>query len=154
MSRRRRKGRRIIIVNDIHSKPNIAFDVREKATFVKWVSLNFSFLFRKGHRHAGDSDTAEKIPAVAGFLLVVNDDIDGLVGEIFRVGDVEEELLVPVRIEVSVFGESPLFLVVKMDLDKGVSRVAVLRHEVGGVEDFEDELGHGGGKGSEAEAEE
>lgn len=121
--------------------------MREKATFVKWVSLDISFLFRKRHRHAGDSDTAEKIPAVAGFPLVKNNDIDGLVGKIFRVGDVEEELLVPIRIEVSVFGMSPLFLVVKIDLHKGVGRVAVFGHEVAGVEDFDDELGHGGRKG-------
>ncbi|KAL0540456.1 hypothetical protein IC582_020462 [Cucumis melo] len=144
--RRRRKRRRIIIVNHIHPKSNIAFDMREKATFVKWVSLNISFLFRKRHRHAGDSNTAEKIPAVAGFPLVINHNIDGLVGKIFWVGDVEEELLIPVRIEISMFGMSPLFLVVKINLDKGAGGVAVFGHEVAGVEDFYYELGHGGGK--------
>lgn len=135
-----------MIVNQIHSKPNIPFDMREKATFVKWVSLDISFLFRKGHRHAGDSDTAEKIPSVAGFSLVINDHIDGGVGEVLWLGDVEEKLVIPGRIKISVLGESPLFLVVEINFDKGVSRTAIFGHEVGGVDDFDDELGHGGGK--------
>lgn len=129
-------------MSQIHSEPNIAFDMREKATFVKWVSLDVSFVFRTGHRHAGDSDTAEKIPAVAGFPVVINHDIDGGVGELSRVGDVENEILIPGRIEIGVYGTSPLFLVAKVDLDKGVGRVAVLGHKVAGVEDLYNELGH------------
>ena len=40
------------------------------------------------------------------------------------------------------FGESPLFLVVKMDLNKGASRVGVFGEEASGVEDMDDEVGH------------
>lgn len=81
---------------------------------------------------------------VAGLSVIVDNHVDGVVGKVSWVGDVEDQLLVPVRIEVFGFGLCSLSLLVEVDLHKGrCEPVAVLGHEVTCIVNFDYELDHG-----------
>lgn len=73
--------------------------------------------------------------------VVVEGDVEGLVGEGGGVVEVEEEGLVPLGVEVAELGLGAVELAVEFDLGKGVGgAVAVLGHEVVGVVDLDGEL--------------
>ncbi|KAM1064061.1 hypothetical protein ACFX1Q_028174 [Malus domestica] len=83
---------------------------------------------------------------VSDFSVIVNDNIDSLVGEVKWVVDVEDELFVPVRIEVFGLGLSLLPLPLEVDLNEGTHKpIAVFGHQAVCIVNFHHEFntGHG-----------
>lgn len=101
-----------------------------------------------GYRLDSNFNTSKEItvlsPGTGGWVdgtVVINGHLDGLVGEVRRVMDVEEEGLVERRVEVFVHGFSALDLTVDFDLDVRTGRsLAVLWHEINSVLHFNRQL--------------
>nr|GMD66532.1 hypothetical protein AMTR_s00070p00139300 [Ipomoea batatas] len=138
---RRRRGRRRRLVaakigvtqtrQSVEFQGNIAFNMRKQTPFIKRVSLNFSFGLGKGNREPRKLDSPKKLAMVAVFPLAINSDINGLSVQVGGIRNVENQLLVPLGVEILVLGLGPLALPIEAHLHKGIRRaLPILGHKI------------------------
>lgn len=74
----------------VHLQGDIAFDVREDASFVERVPLHRGFFLGGRYRHAGYPYLSEEILVVAVLVVVVHENLDGLSGKNSMILDSED----------------------------------------------------------------
>uniref|UniRef100_A0A7C9DNP1 Uncharacterized protein n=1 Tax=Opuntia streptacantha TaxID=393608 RepID=A0A7C9DNP1_OPUST len=130
-------------MDQIHPQSNIALDMREQPSLIKGVPLNRRVRLGHGYGHSSNPDTTQKAVMVvlSGPTVIINSDLNGLVRELPWVGDRENELLIPNRVQVLELGLSLLGLVVKVHLYIGAGGpFAVFWHKVRCVLHFHHQL--------------
>ncbi|GER32639.1 hypothetical protein STAS_08719 [Striga asiatica] len=116
------------------SSSDLALDLRENAPFLERV-VDQRHVVAGFHEGAPrDLDLPEKGAAFSGLLVVVEVELQHLVGHGGGVEDGELELLVPLRVEIPEDGPGPAALAVEVDDGVGAGRtLAVLGHQVLGI---------------------